>query len=112
MWTFLYQSGDETVLLQTEGRGQVSLGGGKSQHKVRNSVVHSQWLRTYITALSLVESFPSDVWASNGGILRSKAPIRGLWMPELVLYGIRLLAPASLGKLWTNERRVSTFLDQ
>ena len=28
----------------------------------------------------------------NGGILRSKAPSRGLWMPELVLYGIRLLA--------------------
>ena len=27
-----------------------------------------------------------------GGILRSKAPSRGLWMPELVLYGIRLLA--------------------
>jgi len=25
MWTFLYQSGDETVLLQTEGRGQVSV---------------------------------------------------------------------------------------
>ena len=24
--------------------------------------------------------------------LRSKAPSRGLWMPELVLYGIRLLA--------------------
>ena len=29
-----------------------------------------------------------------GGILRSKAPSRGLWMPEVVLYGIRLLAPA------------------
>ena len=27
-----------------------------------------------------------------GGILRSKAPSRGLWMPELVLYGIRELA--------------------
>ena len=27
-----------------------------------------------------------------GGILRSKAPSRGLWMPELVLYGIRLQA--------------------
>ena len=27
----------------------------------------------------------------NGGILRSKAPSRGLWMPELVLYGIREL---------------------
>ena len=47
-----------------------------------------------------------------GGILRSKAPSRGLWMPELVLYGIRLLAQASLGKLSTNERRASTFLDQ
>ena len=29
---------------------------------------------------------------SNGGILRSKAPSRVLWMPELVLYGIRELA--------------------
>ena len=28
----------------------------------------------------------------NWGILRSKAPSRGLWMPELVLYGIRLLS--------------------
>ena len=33
----------------------------------------------------------------NGGILRSKAPSRGLWMPELVLYGIRLLAKQFLG---------------
>ena len=32
-----------------------------------------------------------------GGILRSKAPSRGLWMPELVLYGIRLLAKQFLG---------------
>ena len=29
-----------------------------------------------------------------GCILRSKAPSRGLWMPELVLYGIRELAQA------------------
>ena len=33
----------------------------------------------------------------NGGILRSKAPSRGLWMPELVLYGIRLLPKQFLG---------------
>ena len=33
-------------------------------------------------------------------------------MPELVLYGIRQLAPASLGKLSTNESRAWTFLDQ
>ena len=39
----------------------------------------------------------------NMGILRSQEPSRGLWMPELVLYCIRLLAPASLGKLSTNE---------
>ena len=31
---------------------------------------------------------------ANGGILRSKAPGRGFWMPELFLYGIRVLAPA------------------
>ena len=30
--------------------------------------------------------------APNGGILRSKAPSRGLWMDELVFYGIRELA--------------------
>ena len=29
------------------------------------------------------------------GSLRSKAPSMGLWMPELVLYGIRELAPAT-----------------
>ena len=33
----------------------------------------------------------------NGVILRSKTPSRGLWMPELVLYGIRLLAKQLLG---------------
>ena len=33
-------------------------------------------------------------------------------MPELVLYGIRLLAPALLGKLWTNESAVMSDLDQ
>ena len=33
-------------------------------------------------------------------------------MTELVLYGMRLLAQASLGKLSTNERRASTLLDQ
>ena len=48
-----------------------------------------------------------------GGILRSKAPSRELWMPELVLYVIlRLLAQASLGKLSTNESRASIFPDQ
>ena len=34
---------------------------------------------------------------------------RGLWMPELVLYGIRLLA---LGKVSTNESAVMSELDQ
>ena len=47
-----------------------------------------------------------------GGILRSKATRRGLWMPELVLYGTKLLAPASLGKLLTNESAVLKVLDQ
>ena len=46
------------------------------------------------------------------GSLRSKAPSRGFWMPELVLYGIRLLVPASLGKLSTNESAVMLVLDQ
>ena len=35
-------------------------------------------------------------------------PSRELWMPELVLYGIRLLAQASLGKLSTNKSAVMT----
>ena len=43
--------------------------------------------------LSLVEDCRgSSLIGPNGGILCSKAPSRGLWMPELVLYGIRLLA--------------------
>ena len=33
---------------------------------------------------------------SNGGILRSKALSRGLWMPERVLYGISHIAGASI----------------
>ena len=37
---------------------------------------------------------------------KQNTPSRGLWMPELVLYGIRLLAQASLGKLSTNESAV------
>ena len=43
---------------------------------------------------------------------RSKAPSRGLWMPDLVLHGKRLLAQASPGKLWTNESAVMKDLDQ
>ena len=39
----------------------------------------------------------------NGGILRSKAPSRGLWMPEVVLYGIRLLAKQFLGTILDME---------
>ena len=42
-------------------------------------------------------------------IKNQRGAIRGLWMPELVLYGMRTLAQASLGKLSTNERRASTF---
>ena len=40
----------------------------------------------------------------NGGILRSKAPSMGLWMPELlVLYVIRLLAKQFLGTVLDTE---------
>ena len=35
---------------------------------------------------------PYAIKNQRGGIFRSKAPSRGLWMPELVLYGIRELA--------------------
>ena len=34
---------------------------------------------------------------ASGKHLRSKAPSRGLWMPELVLYGIRRQAKQFLG---------------
>ena len=51
------------------------------------SLVHSHWSRNVEAPLSLVESFPSDARAS------SLMP----WMPELVLYGIRLLAKQFLG---------------
>ena len=33
------------------------------------------------------------------GIFRSKAPSRGLWMHELVLYGIRLLTKQIFGSI-------------
>ena len=38
-----------------------------------------------------------------------KLLVGGFGCDELVLYGIRELAPATL---WTNERQASTFLDQ
>ena len=56
--------------------------------------------------------------AMQTGPPRCRGLFRGIASPaillpyELVLYGIRLLAPASLGKLSTNERRASTFLDE
>ena len=36
---------------------------------------------------------------------------RRLWIPELVLYGIRLLAPASLGKLLLAKQFLGIVLD-
>ena len=39
----------------------------------------------------------------NGGILRSEASSREFWMPELVLYGIRLLAKQLLGTVLDME---------
>ena len=42
------------------------------------SLVHSHWSRSYMTALSLVESFPSDSCASN---LMSKEPARASKAP-------------------------------
>ena len=35
------------------------------ERDISASVVHSHWSRSYITALSLVESFPSDASASS-----------------------------------------------
>ena len=70
-------------------------------------LVHSHWSRNVEARLSLVEriivmlrqlsyAIKNHRGASKiplvGGILCSKAPSRGLWMPELVLYGIRELA--------------------
>ena len=42
-------------------------------------------------------NYPYAITNQRGGILRSKAPSRGLWMPKLVLYGVRLLAKQFLG---------------
>ena len=41
-----------------------------------------------------------------------KITLVGLWMPELVLSGIRLLAQALLGKPSTNESAAMWVLDQ
>ena len=41
-----------------------------------------------------------------------KLLVEGFECDELVLYGIRLLAQASLGKLWTNKRALLYELDQ
>ena len=54
-------------------------------------------------------NYPYDIKNQRGA---SKITlVRGI-LPELVLYGIRLLAPASLGKVWTNESAVLWELDQ
>ena len=37
----------------------------KGEVRLAVRLVHSHWSRSYITALSLVESFPSDAGASN-----------------------------------------------
>ena len=51
-------------------------------------LVHSHWSRSYITALSLVESFSSDVGASNLMPLRTSS---GIQIPLLgALEGILL----------------------
>ena len=76
-----------------------------------DSVVSS--LLYWVSNVNHRESVNRGVRTLNGNcICLSKAPSMELWMPELVLYGIRLLAQASLGKLSTNERRALTFLDQ
>ena len=62
------------------------------------------WLR--LVHLDVEDCSKELLRQQNGGILRSKVPSRGLWMPELVLYSIRLLAQVSLGKFWTNESAV------
>ena len=63
-------------------------------------LVHSHWSSSYITALSLVQSFLCHTEPARS---KKNTPSRGLWMLELVLYGIRVVVPASLGKLSTNE---------
>ena len=47
---------------------------------------------------NILESRPGPYVIKN-----QKAPSRGAWMPELVLYGIRLLVQASLGTVLDME---------
>ena len=52
-------------------------------------------IRAPIIGPCMEANYPYGIKNPNGG--------RGLWMPELALNGIRLLAPASIGKLSTDE---------
>ena len=54
-------------------------------------------------------NFPNPSQLQILTILRSKAPSRGLWMPELVLYDIRQLAKQLLGTVLDIEVDQSTF---
>ena len=75
-------------------------------------LLRQQSYATYVKGFQFYPSnYPDDI--KNQRAFERKIPlVGGLWMPELVLYGIRLSAQALLGKLSTNERQASKFLDQ
>ena len=63
-------------------------------------------LRSHWSRASLVMLAPAILCHKEPARSKQTIPSRGLWMPELVLYDIRLLAQATLGKLSTNENAV------
>ena len=81
------------------------------------SRLDSHWSRASLVMLApavLCHKEPARASkAPRGGFGTQNTPIGWYFAcSSLVLYGIRLLAPASLGKLSTNESRASTFFDQ
>ena len=69
----------------------------RAKYKIQNTPIGG-----YFACSSLV-LYVIRIVGFHGSISRSKAPSRGLWMPELVLYGIRLLAKEFLWAVFDIE---------
>ena len=103
MWLSVHPDGSCCLPLEIKPDWSTSM----SRNVPRSSV-----LRVFCLLLAGSIWHMAPFRANNPYDVKNQQPARGLWMPEQVLYGIRLLAQASLGKLSTNESRASTFLDQ
>ena len=78
------------LILSVEATGQCSP--LSLVEECRGSALIGRELHDVALPALLCHKEPARSKQTPVGSLRSKAPSRGLWMPELVLYGIRELA--------------------